>query len=100
MADYWDSLVDTGSQAMNWLEENPNAANFITGAAVASINYASGAADRDAAKQLARDEREERKLYGGSSTSTEDSGYQLSLTEGTLAPGPSDPGSNMAGTLI
>lgn len=95
MSDFFSSIIDTGSQALGWLNDNPAAADFLTGAAVATTQYISAEKDR----KMIREAREERKKYGGASTSGGiDEGYQMSLTNGALAggaPQPQKPGGSL-----
>ena len=59
--DIWDSASDALGTAFDWLNENEAAADFISGAAVAGIQYVSAEKQREADMELVelRERRED-----------------------------------------
>ncbi len=92
---WFDSIVDTGTKAFQWMEDNPNATSFIGGAAMGALKYADIRSqqkerekDREFQRQLRKEDREYRSTFGGASTT--EAGFEpanLTGGEGSLVGG-------------
>lgn len=85
---WFDSIVDTGTKAFQWMEDNPNATSFIGGAAMGALKYADIRAQQKEAAKVRQEQRDYRSTFGGASTT--DAGFtpaDLTGGEGSLVGG-------------
>ena len=80
---FFNSIMDTGTKAFKWMEDNPTAASFIGGAAVGLLQYQSAKEERDFERELRDEQWARQDQYGGASTTSAGKEPSNALTGGS-----------------